>query len=115
MNWIASDWVGLGWSVDQVDIVRTGIKRENFSGDLIQYRNEFSLILNGSSYTLRPANSNQLIGRYYADGAPELYVERFNDCSGDADCYNNNGGSRENKTTEYFIVKTAEGTTYRLG
>ncbi len=111
------EWVGLGWNIDAISIVRTGIK-EMWPGNQdfwLTYDNEFQLTLNGASYDLKPAAAGQLKGRYYADGAPGLYLERINDCSGDNNCYNNNGGSRANKTTEYWIVKTSDGTTYRLG
>lgn len=116
INWQTSEWVGLGWSIDSIDIVRTGI-REMWPGNpdfWLIYDNEFLLTLNGTSYRLQPATGNQY-GRYYAEGSPDIYVERINDCVGDGNCYNNNGGSPNNATTEYWVVKTSDGTTYRLG
>ena len=114
LNWEGSEWVGLGWNIDVVDIVRTNV-RYKFNTQWITYDDAFQLILNGTSYRLIPTTPGQRNGRYYADSAPDIYIERINDCNGDGNCSNNNGGSRVNKTTEYWIVKTSDGTTYRLG
>ena len=118
LNWEGSEWVGLGWNIDVVDIVRTNV-RYKYNTQWITYgangEDTFQLILNGTSYRLIPTTPGQRNGRYYADSAPDIYIERINDCNGDDNCSNNNGGSRVNKTTEYWIVKTSNGTTYRLG
>jgi RHS repeat-associated protein len=101
-----------------IDIVRTGIG-EMWPGNpdfWLKYDNVFRLIMNGASYDLQPASGSedQLYGRYYADDMPGLYVERINSCS-NGNCNDLLGGSPANVTTEYWIVKTSDGTTYRLG
>lgn len=116
INWQTSEWTGLGWSLDAIDIVRTGIE-EKWPGNpdfWLTYDNDFLLIMNGTSYRLQPGSSAEH-GQYIANNAPDLYVLRVNDCSDDNNCYNFSGGSTNNKTTEYWIVKTPNGTTYRLG
>jgi hypothetical protein len=118
LQWQSSEWVGLGWNIETIDIVRTGIG-EMWPGNpdfWLKYDNVFRLIMNGASYDLQPASGSedQLYGRYYADDMPGLYVERINSCS-NGNCNDLLGGSPANVTTEYWIVKTSDGTTYRLG
>jgi hypothetical protein len=108
LGWRASGWVGLGWSIDAVDIVRENVKWYAPAGPgWITYDNRFRLVMNGASYRLHPADPNQLSGRYYAEDAPGLYIERLNHAGGN--------GSGANRTTEYWLVKTLNGTVYRLG
>jgi RHS repeat-associated protein len=110
LDYIESGWAGLGWSIDLMDITREGVKTSNCSGGTghhVEYTDDFSLMMNGTSYELYPANSEQQHGRYYAKDGPQLYIERRNDLAGN--------GSVVNKTGEYWIVRGAGGTEYRLG
>ncbi len=100
---VDSEWTGLGWSIDTVDIVRDKVSytwADNF--EWLNVSNRFNLLLNGSGYELEPATPGQTFGRYYAKHAPQLYVE-----------YKSSGAA--NLTGQYWIVRTAEGTEYRLG
>jgi len=102
--------LGLGWSVDQIDITRratawkTCVTRNNKPC----YKDRFVLAMNGTSYDLEPATDAQ-VGRFYAKDAPGLYVERHNDKAG------NGTPVGINATGDYWIVRTPDGTTYRLG
>lgn len=121
IGWHASDWTGLGWSLAQIDIVRTNIKMNTTTNpsngvtSLVDFSNSasFQLVLNGASYNLQKLDHTTNYGIYIAEGAPDLYIERINACS-DEVC-DTTGGSPENYTHEYFIVKTSNGTAYRLG
>ncbi len=73
----------------------------------------FSLIMNGATYELY-GSPGQKSGRYYAKDAPELYIERINDCSNDGDCFDGDGGA-PNTTGEYWIVRLPNGTEVRFG
>jgi RHS repeat-associated protein/uncharacterized repeat protein (TIGR01451 family) len=130
LAWIQSDWLGFGWSLGgTAEIVRDKVvKCHNgswemhacVSGNPAEAYDDFRLVLGGTSYRLLPdmrwaGPGEDRDGRFYAEGAPELYVERINDCSDDDDCWDGVGGSTLNQTGEYWIVRTAEGTEYRLG
>ena len=93
----------MGWSVDTIDIVRRSVSYcwdDNL--DWICMPDKFNLVLNGTSYRLTPASNVNYFGRYYAENGPDLYVEFKDD-------------SDSNYTEEYWIVRTADGTEYRLG
>ncbi len=110
LGWWESGWVGAGWSVDLVDILREGVKYcwpDNT--EWICYANRFTLLLNGTGYELEPAAGVTAgkPGRYYARNAPQLYVELRDDSPPDDE-----GG---NKTGLYWLVRTPDGTEYRLG
>ncbi len=108
LAWVDSGLLGVGWSMDQVDIIREGVEYcWDGNYDWICFTNDFTLILNGTGYELHPASAGQDYGRYYAKDAPGLYVERFNPRGGDS--------SAANTTKEYWIVRTPDGTRYRLG
>ena len=99
---VQAPWVGVGWNMDAVEIVRKITTDENGYG----YRNEFALTLNGSLYQLVRDTDHQ--NRYYTDQAAFLYVERHNYSFG-------NNPSIVNKTGEWWEVATTDGTRYRLG
>jgi len=117
LSLVDSEWVGLGWSVDLVDIVRTdvGYAFEAPNTQWLKADNNFTLLLNGAGYELVAAAGVVDHGRYYAGGAPDLYGERVNDCSDDNNCATQNPNAGANKTKEYWVVRTADGTFYRLG
>jgi uncharacterized repeat protein (TIGR01451 family) len=55
IHWRSSEWVGLGWSIDAMDIVRSGVERSiSHDPNAIAYDNEFQLLMNGTSYRLHP-------------------------------------------------------------
>jgi YD repeat-containing protein len=112
MNWVQSDWAGLGWSIDQVEITRK-IKTGgswggcSLSGSMRGHKNEFTLLINGASYKLVPANGSQLAGRYYTEEESFLYIVRHNAQDGQA--------SPSNYQGEWWEVRAPDGTTYRIG
>jgi hypothetical protein len=96
-------WVGVGWNMDAVEIVRKITTDENGYG----YRNEFALTLNGSLYQLVRSEDQNHLNRYYTDQAAFLYVELHNYMFGNP--------STANTTGEWWEVVTTDGTRYRLG
>ena len=73
--------------------------------------------MNGTGYDLKPEGS-MYFGRFYAAGAPHLYIERRNDCSASfhSDCAGRTlNGSPANVTGDYWIVRLSNGTEVRLG
>jgi RHS repeat-associated protein len=91
-----SDWVGHGWSLAQVEIVRrTGDKTTQTD---VECTNDFSLVFNGTGYTLIAGPNN----RYYTQEDSQLYIE-----------YIPTGGQAA--TGAYWIIRNGDGTTYRLG
>ena len=99
---VQAPWVGVGWNIDGVEIVRKITTDENGYG----YRNDFALTLNGSLYQLVRDEIHQ--NRYYTDQAAFLYVERHNYAF-------DNNHSTDNATGEWWEVVTTDGTRYRLG
>ena len=107
LTWIQTDWVGLGWSLDVMSIVRT--KFENYGGDRHPgWGNEYALVYNGVSYKLKPY-SGASTGRYFAEDDQFLYIARRSNLEGGTN------GSPSNQTTEYWAVKLRDGTEFRLG
>jgi len=105
-----------GWSLDVTDITRDrwwwcDWGTEGANGPC--FADVFSLILNGTAYELY-GGSGQKYGQYYAKDAPQLYIERRNDCSDDGGACNYGGGA-PNWTGEYWIVRLPDGTEARLG
>jgi RHS repeat-associated protein len=126
LTWVQSDWAGLGWTLDTMEIVRK--VSPNWSGDWqgtpywfsggFHYENTFTLLYNGTGYKLIPTINEtygppdgQPYGRYYTEDEQFLYVERRN-AKGDGYGYS---GSPVNTTSEYWIVRLRDGTEYRLG
>ncbi len=99
--------IGLGWSLSDIEISRNGVHLASDGAHIRLYHpDSFSLALNGSSYTLRPVNATtDNVVQYYADQAPQLFVQRIFAPT----------DSNTNPDRFYWIVKTGEGTTYRLG
>jgi RHS repeat-associated protein/uncharacterized repeat protein (TIGR01451 family) len=99
---IQAPWVGGGWNLDGVEIVRKITTSDTGYG----YVNSYSLTINGTMYqlvqdTLHPS-------RYYTDRNAFLYIERHNLAL-------NNAGAVSNATGEWWEVVTTDGTRYRLG
>jgi len=78
----------------------------------IDYANEFTLLYNGTGFKLRPVNKSQPYGRYYTEDEQFLYIERRNPAG---EAYGYAGSSVADTTHEYWIVRTRDGTEYRLG
>ena len=94
-----------GWSLAQIAIMRQGVKVKDWSGPLYIYHPDvFSLVLNGTSYELKPDGNSVTNGtiRFYAKDAPGLKVWRYYNSSLDTDGL-------------YWVVTTADGVQYRLG
>ncbi|MFQ6102206.1 MAG: PKD domain-containing protein, partial [Anaerolineae bacterium] len=109
--------LGVGWSVDQMDIVRGNWGGICGAGYTCFNDEHFVLVLNGTSHDLVPEGSRYW-GRFYAKDAPGLYVERHNFCDADdhAECAANPGdGSPENETGDYWSVHLPDGSVARLG
>ncbi|HEY2980308.1 MAG TPA: SpvB/TcaC N-terminal domain-containing protein, partial [Anaerolineales bacterium] len=105
---VQGSWVGAGWNMDQVEIVRKITSNENGYG----YVNDFALTLNGSLYEL--VQDTQHPSRYYTKTDAFLYVERHSYALANV----NPPGSSEvppNKSGEWWEVVTRDGTRYRLG
>jgi hypothetical protein len=97
----------LGWSVGGIpEIVRSS----KFEDGKFYLKNHFTLVLNGTSHKLKPASATQTCGRYWVEDAPGIYVERRNDSGGSC-----TDTSATNETKDYWIVRTPDGTKYRLG
>ncbi len=107
LAWTQSDWVGMGWNIDAVEIVRQGLHR-CWDDDWICYDDKFVLVLNGTAYELKPEVQGQDYGRYRTEDESFLYIDRRNAAGG-------NGSSYPNTTSEYWIVRTKDGTEYQLG
>ncbi|MEW6028110.1 MAG: DNRLRE domain-containing protein [Chloroflexota bacterium] len=103
---VQAPYVGVGWNIDGVEIVRKITTDENGYG----YENDFALTINGTLYDLL-VDPNQP-SRYYTKENAFLYVERHNEALGNDD---DNGDPVENDTHEWWEVVTTDGTRYRLG
>ncbi len=101
LGW-SQDWVGTGWSIETLDIVRTWANVD--VNGAMDVSNSSLLLMNGAAYKLLPAQgvTQGWVGRYYAEDAPRLYIQMLE--------LNATGELRT-----YWIVRTPDGTTYRLG
>jgi RHS repeat-associated protein len=107
LSWSQSDWAGLGWTIDPPQIVREVKPGQDWLYGWATYEPKYTLILNGASYELIPTTGDdQYYGRYATKTEDFLYVERRNARW---------GGSAANDTTEYWVVRTKDGTEYRFG
>ena len=102
--------VAHGWSLAEINITRSGVKVRQDTGNSNRpeayHPDEFTLVLNGTGYDLIPEYTNTAahdVLRYFAENEPGLYVERIYDSS-----LNTADGI-------YWLVRTSDGTTYRLG
>lgn len=90
--------VATGWSMNEMSIVRTGVKF-NGSGSALDYPDKFRLVLNGAGHELIAGPVNGNMTTFYAKDGPSLRVTNHIDFS--------DGG--------YWIVETGDGTHYRFG
>jgi hypothetical protein len=103
---VQAPWVGVGWNMDSIEIVRKITTDENGYG----YVNDFALTLNGTLYQLQVDSNNPR--RYYTDHDAFLYIERHN---ASASFSEGKGKSPNNTTGEWWEVYTNDGTRYQLG
>jgi hypothetical protein len=105
LAWV-QDWVGIGWSVDLMDIVRDEARYCWPGHSNICLGERFLLVMNGTAYELEPppGSSHGAPGRYYARNAPYLWIQ-----------FHKGEASAPNEKKSYWLVRTPEGTTYRLG
>lgn len=104
----AASGFGVGWGMPQPQITNGNAAAmfdtdpDNF-GACDPFQNSlFTLSLNGASYPLQARSGVYRHGRYDALGDPSLFIE-----------YKNSGAT--NVTGEYWLVKTADGTSYIFG
>jgi hypothetical protein len=98
--------IGMGWSISDIEISRDGVylDRDIPTGQMaMHHRDQFTLAMNGTGNAIFPAPGanpqTDATVRYYVENAPQLFVQRV----------------RIDSTNMYWMVRTAEGTTYRLG
>ncbi|MBI5953670.1 MAG: hypothetical protein HY865_18605 [Chloroflexi bacterium] len=101
---VQAPWVGVGWNIDGVEIVRKIVTDENGYG----YSNDFALTLNGTVYELVVDTDDEDQSHYYTKQSSFLYIERHNKALG-------NDEGVDNTTGEWWEVVTTDGTSYRLG
>lgn len=98
---VQAPWVGEGWNIDDIEIVR----QINTNEDGYGYANSFALTINGTMYKLiRDTND---FSHYFVDEDGFLYITRHNYA-----LQNENGVI--NTTGEWWEVVTTDGTRYRL-
>jgi hypothetical protein len=99
--------IALGWSLNFIDIMREGVHEGGDGAHKVMYfPNQFSLLIDGTAYELQPDTTDASYGRYHAKDLPGYYIERHND-------WDNTGAP--NTSHEYWLVRTPDGTTARLG
>jgi RHS repeat-associated protein len=104
---VQAPWVGVGWNIDGIEIVRKITTNENGYG----YVNDFALTLNGAAYTLVTDAENP--GLYYTNHDAFLYIERHGYPFGNVKAEDNT--VPDNAGGEWWEVVTTDGTRYRLG
>ncbi len=107
---VMSNGFGEGWSLPQAQIINGNAPRlynaNGYSGCCHNFATtRFTLELNGVSYHLQPLTSGRH-GRYTALGDPSLYIEFINGVA---------NSTLANVTGEYWLIRTADGTSYRFG
>jgi RHS repeat-associated protein len=99
---VQAPWVGMGWNIDAIEIVRKITTDEDGFG----YENDFALTINGTVYSL--LEDPILKGRYHTEDASFYYIQRHNPALG-------NDGGVQNTTKEWWEVISPSGIHYRLG
>jgi RHS repeat-associated protein/uncharacterized repeat protein (TIGR01451 family) len=104
---VQAPWVGMGWSIDTVEIARkitNGACTPCGSGSY-GYEDKFILLMNGAGYELIPNGITP--DRYHTKNESFLYIQRHNDVLGNS--------STANLTGEWWEVVEKDGTRWRLG
>jgi len=111
LTWVQADWLGLGWDIDTMEIVRQIAPGNTWNSGAIDYANNFTLYYQGAAYHLAPAaegsSGEQPYGRYYADSNLFADIERRNPAGGDA--------TAQQQSKEYWTVRLRDGAEYELG
>ena len=106
---LQASWVGEGWNIDGVEVVRKITTSDTGYG----YEDAYPLSINGAMYVLLvdPYHPN----RYYtqSEQGDFLYIERHNEALGNEKDVQ--GSSPQNTSGEWWEVVTKDGTRYRLG
>ncbi|MFT3893673.1 MAG: DNRLRE domain-containing protein [Anaerolineales bacterium] len=103
---VQAPWVGMGWNMDGVEIVRKITTSDTGYG----YENNFALTINGTLYDLLVDPEHQ--NHYFTKRSSFLYVERHNYALGNE---KDDNALPPNTTKEWWEVVTTDGTRYRLG
>jgi hypothetical protein len=120
VSWVQSDWLGLGWTVDTIEIVRELFRPDytsypggnpNWANGGVKWGNRYSLLYKGTRYPLIPSTPNGR-GRYHTQDEQFVYVERRNNST---ICGIPGNPSPLNETGEYWLVRLRDGTELRLG
>ena len=99
---VQAPWVGVGWNMDAIEIVRQIDTDEDGYG----YVDEYALTFNGALHELIQDENNP--EKYYTKRGSFLYIERHN-------LLFENAGIVDNATHEWWEVVATDGTRYRLG
>ena len=107
---IQAPWVGMGWSVDSVEITRkiTNGYCQPCGNSSYGYKDEYVLTFNSSGGELIAAGG----GRYRAKDENFLYIQRHNVSLGNQQW---NGQTPPNASDEWWEVVTKDGIRWRLG
>jgi RHS repeat-associated protein len=110
---VQSPDVGVGWSIGGVAQIVREIKTRQIPGRTRwEYKNDFTLMINGTSYKLKAGAIRSSEGRrYYTEERSGLRVMRYNKRLG----YGNHDPNPPNRSKEYWVVTTPDGTEYQLG
>ncbi len=100
--------LGLGFSMSEISIKRTNIRVQGQNYFEVIYYDGFALNLNGQNHELKFVSSSGNTARYVAVNAPGLFIERIYDPGLPA-------APAANEDKVYWVVKTPDGATYRLG
>lgn len=97
--------LGLGWNINQIEISRDKTElRYDQAHYAMFHADRFSLVIDGQSYRLvRYAGDNATYANYYAINGPSLRIQQIYDVNA------------LNPDRLYWVVKSGNGTTYRLG
>ncbi|MEW6402320.1 MAG: RHS repeat-associated core domain-containing protein [Chloroflexota bacterium] len=107
---VQAPWVGMGWSVDSVEIARkitNGVCGTGCGSGSYGYENKFLLLFNGTGYELIPDGTTP--GRYHTKNESFLYIQLHNNSLG------NNSPAAANSSSEWWEVVEKNGTRWRLG
>jgi len=106
---VQAPWVGMGWNVDLIEIARkiTDGACNPCGNGSYGYKNNFTLLINGTGYDLLPDAATP--GRYHTKAESFLYIQLHNDDLG------NNSPAAQNAGGEWWEVVQRDGTRWRLG
>jgi RHS repeat-associated protein len=111
---VQSPSAGVGWSMGGVAQITRKIKTHEKQGNPYvetrwEYENDFTLMINGTSYKLTWGSETGVGCRYYTAERSGLRVMRYNGLCG------YESGRPPNEGGEYWVVTAPDGTRYRFG